>query len=429
MRAQSTVFSIASACGLVAAFPPFNIWPLAWIALSPLFVIYRRSSLKESLTASLLAGVVFFGALLYWIAIFGYAPWILLTLFQTIFFIAFAFTAHWPFHSNSSWLRLLIAPALWVSFEWLRSLGLFGFTWGDLPQSQTRFLPVLQILSVTGPWGLSFIMVMANVAFAELWLIHGAPHQVWRRSVIQALSVAGIVAVIVVSGFMAIRRSDLPGKGIRVAVIQGNLDQELRPTETWLEHTERTISGYLDLTSAALKHSPDLVVWPETAIPGYLTKSDPPRWLVESLAGSGSAYFLVGASHQSVDSSGKSREHNGAFLFGPDGKLAGSYYKVHLVPFGEIVVGRRWLPFLDRYKIRDFDYSPGPGYYPIKARFGNVGVMICFESIFSYIPRLMTNRGANVLVVMTNDAWFKRTAAAEQHYVMSILRAVENRRY
>lgn len=424
MRPKPIILAVIAGVALMASFAPFNAWPLAWIALVPLLVAYRGSSLRASLVLTLVTGSVFFGGLMYWIGIFGKLPWILLALFQSVYVLGFCVFAHRLMKSRASWTRLLLIPATWVTFEWIRSLSPIGFTWGDLAQSQVHCLPLIQICSLTGPWGLAFLIVMFNVAIAEAFT------RSERKDRLRGPAIAtAAVLVTVVYGWHAVSSSHLAGKKVGVAIIQGNIDQELRLGETWDEHKMKTIADYMILTAGALKTHPDLIVWPETAIPGYMSREDVLRDGLTNISTQTSTSLLVGASEIAPSVDGLPREYNGAFLFSPGKGVSGSYYKTHLVPFGEVVYGRKWLPFLDGYKVRDIDYSPGPGYLPVHAGFADLGVMICFESIFPQIARKLSNHGAGVLVVMTNDAWFERSPAAQQHFDMSILRAVENRRY
>ena len=417
------VLALASAVALTLSFPGFDLWPLAWVALVPLFAVYRSFPVRQSVLATIVTGAAFFGALLYWVAIFGHAPWILLSIFQAAFFVAFGLASYPLFRSRAGWARLILVPAIWVALEWLRSLGSFGFTWGDLAQSQTRFLHFIQMGSVTGPWGPAFVIVAANVALADLLLLRS------MRAFLETAIVAVLVCAAALGGASSMRAARTPGERLSVALIQGNVEQELKPGETWEEHTRYAVSAYGRATLEAMKRRPNLIVWAETAIPGHLLGPDSSRWVVETLARVARAHLLVGSMDKAPRVNGKERDYNGAYMFGPDGTLLGTYYKTHLVPFGEFVPGRGWLPFLQRYKIRAVDIAPGPGYRPLEAEFGRTGVMICFESIFPYIARTIVRRGASVMVVMTNDAWFERTLAAEQHHAMSILRAVENRRY
>jgi apolipoprotein N-acyltransferase len=424
VRLKPIILAVIAGVALVLSFAPFNVWPLTWIALAPLLVAYSGSNLRASLILTLITGVVFFGELMYWIGIFGKLPWILLALDQTLFILVFCAFAHRLMNIRAYGLRLTLIPACWVSLEWIRSLSPFGFTWGDLAQSQVHCLPLIQICSFTGPWGLAFLIVMVNVAIAEAFT------NAQRRNRLRPTAIAAAVCLATFAyGWHAMSSPGPAGKKVSVAIIQGNIEQELRPGETWDEHKMKTIADYMILTAGALKSRPDLIVWPETAIPGYMSREDVLKDGLANISTQTSTSLLIGASEIAPSVDGLPREYNGAFLFSPGKGLAGNYYKTHLVPFGEVVYGRKWLPFLDSYKVRDIDYSSGPGYLPVNAGFADLGVMICFESIFPQIARKLSNQGADVLVVMTNDAWFERSAAAEQHFDMSILRAVENRRY
>lgn len=425
---MAVLLSIVGGFALALSFPRHNLWPLAWIALAPLFVVYRTAPMKRSILATLVFGFTFFASLLYWVAIFGYAPCVLLALCETVFILFFGLIAVVISRGTNYWVRLITLPAVWVAVEWGRSYGAYGVAWGSVSQSQTAFLPLAQMASVTGPWGLSFLVVAFNVAVAELYFRH-REKQPMRPALMQAGCVLLVVGMISCWGVAQMRGSRTPERTVKVAIIQGNIDQDFPPTESWAAHTDKTMRAYSIATINVLGDKPDLVIWPETAAPGYITTDAGIRGPVQALAAGGHTNMLVGSCQMAPLLQGKAREYNGAFLFDRAGTLKDQYYKVHLVPFGEFVPGRDTLPFLNRYKVRAIDVAPGPGFRPVETDFGKVGVMICFESVFTEIARALTHRGADVLVVMTNDAWFGRTAAAEQHHAMSILRAIENRRY
>jgi apolipoprotein N-acyltransferase len=299
----------------------------------------------------------------------------------------------------------------------LRSLGTYGFTWGGLAYSQADNLAAVQMVSLTGPWGLSFAIVLVSVALAAER----------NRRFLPLLIAAAVAATVHIGGSVALHRQ-VPTQGdILVALVQGSIDQDLVLTR---ERRLETVDAYTSLTSSAAAARPDFIVWPETVVPGNLITSEPMRDWISNLARMSQAHMLVGAPRdQPATESTPAMEMNGAYMFGPDGELLGSYYKVHLVPFGEFVPGRNRLPFLERYRVREVDVMPGDEYNLLPAATGDVGVMICFESIFPRIGRTMTRDGANLLFVITNDGWFKRSAAAAQHHDFSIFRAVENRRF
>ena len=416
---QSNVLLAAvSGAALFLSFPRPALYPLAWIALVPLFLALRRARPVGSLFLGLAAGFVFFASVLYWIAIFGYLPWVLLALAQALFIAVFAVLANLIY--NRGRFALLAIPALWTAMEWLRSLGTFGFTWGGLAYSQARWPGIIQIATITGPWGVSFLIVLVNAAIAEAL---GAA-RAGRRLYLAA--VALLVFVAAFGGWLSIvhGRSLVPDK--KIALIQGGLPM------TWRDPgvLERIYQTYWPMTDG-LRGRLDFVVWPESALPDDLLSSDYLRREMARFARKSGAYILAGGPHVVTDqkAEGGYREYNGAFLISPSGEIVGQYFKVHLVPFGEFVPGRKWLPFLERYRVRDVDYSRGRGYHTLHSLDGDLGVMICFESIFPQIGRRLARDGADILFVITNDSWFLETAAAAQHHDFSVLRAVENRRY
>ena len=409
---QQSMFAVLTGLALAAAFPEPAAWPLAWIALVPLLVVLKKTSMKRAAGLGLLTGFVFFGALLYWVNLFGTLPWFLLSLFQALYIAVFA-VLYRRLNKARPWVRLAVVPAIWTTCEWLRSLGYFGFTWGDLAISQYKNLPFLQLASVTGTWGLSYIIVLVNISLADVG-------EQWKsksfRSALGQLAVATAVAAIAhLSGYVRLDNitPGSHGEGLRIALVQGSFNQDQPVNEAYARRVMRVYSG---LTRECARRYPDVVVWPETVIPGDLLSDFQMRKRLGDLAKEMRADLLVGGSAYK-----NSRLYNGAFLFNRDGDYVGEYYKVHLVPFGETVPLRKYLPLLERYRVRDENYHPGPGFHPV----GRYGVMICFESIFPNIAREMVRRNARLLVVMTNDAWFKRTAAPEQHMAFSVFRAVE----
>ena len=138
---------------------------------------------------------------------------------------------------------------------------------------------------------------------------------------------------------------------------------------------------------------------------------------------------IVAGGIRTAERNGQPKEQNGAYVITGKEGIKDSYYKVRLVPFGEYVPARKWLTVAKRYGVREIDYIPGPGWHSVNTSHGKAGTVICFESTFPQISRTLVNDGARLLFVLTNDGWFARTAAAEQHLQMSVFRAIENNRY
>jgi len=419
---SASVICLISGVVLSLAFPRADLHWIAWFALAPLMYYTYRLTWKQALICGMAFGVGFFGSLLYWIAIFGKFPWVALSIFQGLFVLAFVAAAKLVGSRLGTWGRFILLPALWVAFEWIRSLGMFGFTWGDVGYTQYKVLPVIQIASLTGVWGVSFLLAASNAALANLAAARrsssglGAAHA-------QVLLVCLLVVAVVVFGLASLRMPvAATGRQVRAAVVQGNVNQDADQDVAYNERVWRT---YRAMTSAAAEKGADLVVWPETVVPGCLGRDPFIQRRLSALAAVLGAHLLVGA----WDEDDGGRVYNSAFLIGPGSGVLGRYWKVHLVPFGEYVPARKYMPFLRYYRVTAYDTSPGPGYNVMEVGDYKLGTAICFESIFPHISRQLTLSGANLLCVITNDAWFGQTSAAEQHMAKSVFRAVENDRY
>ena len=209
-----------------------------------------------------------------------------------------------------------------------------------------------------------------------------------------------------------------------MAVVQGNIDQALKWNATY---QVASVEKYLALSERVLKEGPDLVVWPETATPFYLFHHPALTEMVTDFVARSGTVFLVGS--PSFSSQGNDFEYyNSAYLIDAAGHRAGRYDKVHLVPFGEYVPLQRYLPFVGKMVAQVGDFKSGPPGTTLVWGDRRLGVQICYEIIFPRLSRQMVAGGADILVNMTNDAWFGRTGAPYQHFAMTVLRAVENRR-
>jgi apolipoprotein N-acyltransferase len=196
------------------------------------------------------------------------------------------------------------------------------------------------------------------------------------------------------------------------------------------EHQKESIRTYHRLTMEAAETQPDLIVWPESVVPGDVIGDVNVRKWMGAVARTTHAHMLVGGPRNFQNrKGGPISQMNGVHMFSPQGELLGSYFKVRLVPFAEFIPHRKLLRLLGRQPFRETDVIAAREHKLIPSPFGKIGAVICFESVFPGIARRETRDGAEILFVLTNDSWFQKTAAALQHYNHSILRAVENRRY
>jgi apolipoprotein N-acyltransferase len=399
---------------LALALPKPGWWPASWIGLALLLAAVYDTRPRFAALLGLIAGVVYFGIILLWMTLFGGLPWMLLVLMQAMFFAAFAAVVSIVGSAGASPSRYVLVPAAWTAMQWLRSLGTYGFTWGSFAHTQANVMPLIQIASVTGPWGIDFIVCLANLALADL---------IFKRRVWPTVAAALLVGVTIACGHLAIG-FDSHGRQLKMAVVQGMLTHDVNPSE---DYTPEAFRVYRGMTLQAAEHRPDLIVWPETTLTQRITDSGWGRQLAQLAIQAGSVLMVGG--YDAPEDPAVAESYNGVHVYGADGHKLGVYHKVHLVPYGEFVPMRERMPFLKNYGIRNVDVLPGKSHNLIYIEPGKVGVAICFESLFPQISRIEALNGAGVLFVVTNDSWFGHSQAAMQHFMMAKLRAVETRRW
>ena len=414
---------VVSGVLLALAYPPFNAAECAWIALVPLLFAVHHGTRAEAFRRGYLAGLVFFGLTVWWIIHVTIAGTIALIGFLALYF-GFAGVIFGLLRSRDSvWRNLLVAvvgTAWWVTLEWVRGKVPFGgFGWNGLGVSQHQTLPLIQIAEVTGVYGVSALVCFANFA------IYVTLRRFLQQPVERRLSWELYVAVLLLCGaFMhglkVLQRDSGPVSGLRVALVQGNIPQQLKfnPGEKPM-----IMERYRTLTEKAAALKPDLIIWPETGTPGVLRYDLESYSLVTNLAATANAPMLVGT----MDVTG-SDWFNAAALVQPDGRIIGLYHKIHLVAFGEYVPLRKILPVLKYLTPIDGSFERGSTYSVFQWGDVRFGPVICFEDTLPDLYRRFVLRGVDFMVDLTNDAWFKESPAAEQHLANAIFRAVETRR-
>ena len=412
---------------LAVSFPSAGLWPAAWVALAPWLIALRLATTGGAILGSWLGGFVFYGILLYWLGLFGWSVWALACLVLSLTSLAWGIGVRWT-GRLSPFSRIVGAAALWCGVEWVRGLGQFGFTWGWLGYSQSSALSILPVAWAAGTLGLSFLIVLVNAALAEL-VVSVVRYESTLRALLRTAVAIGMAALaIYAAGAMRGRASGLEGPTAMVAIVQGSAHGPLISEDVNVpmtaEEERRTREIYEALTKEAATAHPALVVWPESVLPHAPDEDLAVAETVARSARESHAWLLAGGARFDDD-----KRYNAAYLFAPSGNLVGWYDKVQLVPFGEYVPGREWLPFLDRYNVRATDFNSGSVHRVLQAGTITIGPMICFESIFPQISWYLADKGAQLLVVITNDAWFGHTAAAAQHRQIAVLRAVERNRW
>lgn len=425
---------------LTAAFPRMGVGPVAWVALVPLLWALQGLPAASAFRLGLLAGGAHYLSLIYWIAYtmrtYGHLPWFLcgavlmlfctyLALFTGVFAAAMTRFNHRPL------ALLLAAPILWTGLEYLRSFLLTGFPWGLVGYTQANWLPVIQLADLVGVYGVSFLVVFVNAAgtVALSAFLSGNGRRRSTPALGAGVLIAAAVALAGAWGYGQWRIQALDDRirqapAVKVAVVQGNIPQ----AEKWEPSFQTgTIEKYARLSLGVRDGRPDLVVWPETAAPFYFGRDAVLSQMVSDAVRRTEATFLIGSPSYAVKTAGPVF-YNSAYLLGPDGGVQGKYDKAHLVPFGEYVPLRRWLPFLGKMVAQVGDFEAGQKGLTLAWAPHRLGIQICYEIIFPGLSRAMALNGADLLVNLTNDAWYGRSSAPFQHFMITVFRAVENRR-
>ncbi len=408
---------------LALSFPGFGLNFLVWFALIPLFFALEERSYKAAFGRGLLGGIAFFGVLLHWLwtlkewtgpAIFPL--YLLLILYLSLYWGAFTLGYEF-FKRRLGPLGLALAvPAIWILLEFARVSGRFGFAWGDLGYALYRRVELIQLASLTGALGLSFVIVWIN--YLLFLALRGRD---WR-----ALAGAILIFALLFSYGAAAMRHQLKGRELRVALIQPNLPQERKSDPRNLEEFLRV---YLALLGKIDPARAELVILPETILPAYLLQQAEYLEPFSRFAQKNSLYLLFGTLDYRQE-----RFYNTAALLSPQGEIVAQYDKVQLVPFSpEYLPLRAQLERLGfAWLIRELapvDLTPGRGFFSLESSLGKIATNICFESSFSHISRGFVRNGAELLITLTNDAWFKRSLALPQHFSFGVLRAVETGRW
>ncbi len=434
-----------------SAFPPLEWDLLVWLALIPMLLIPQPRAWGERLLIGYFWGYVHCASSLLWLNEVGFgAGWLLAlycALFPMLWYALFS-AAVWQLRQELSpefpgagflYIRslprsialCLFAAVLWVALEWLRSWLFTGFPWNQLGISQFTRTGIIQTAAWTGVYGISFLIVLGNaVLCAEfcrvLRRIFGGfgSNFPWHYLL---LSVFLLPVFWLGSRPRILPPPETPT--LLVSAIQGNLPQ----CRFWSEQEyQQALTTYISLSKQDLQQepAPDLLVWPECAVPAPLEYPDY-NLALRRLQAEIQTPLLLGATNHRADPNhpGEALLFNSAFLLDRDMRILGYYDKCHRVPFGEYVPGGKYLPWLVDLIGMGRDLTPGTDFNLIPLpKGGQAGVNICFEDVFPEISRAFTLAGANILMTITNDSWYNQSSGSRQHLSHVVFRAVECRR-
>jgi len=404
---------------LAAAWPPLPLGFLALAALVKPLDIISGKPFGRAFRQGYFFSFFFHLLSLYWIS-WVTLPGMLATVMIISLYPAFIFGLYSSLYRRWRIVGLCLFPFLWVGMEYFRSLFEIAFPWSNLSYTQGSYLPFLQVCSIIGDLGISFIVVSVNLLLWQAWS---------RRRAVPALAAGLLVVLPTLYGVLVLSRAPESGRGpVRIALLQGDLSI----SEKWeAESRDLNFAIYDSLTLSAAADSterrPDLIVWPETAAPAYLLGEYQYLQGIRRTAMAAEVPLVVGT----LDYKRLGRDslfyYNAAIQFDPNGSYRRPYHKSKLVPFAESVPYREYIPWLANLSLGWSDFEPGDSLPVYRNEFGNYGMLICYEVIFPELVNTYIRRGADFLVNITNDTWYGRSSGPYQHAGMAVFRAIENR--
>jgi apolipoprotein N-acyltransferase len=428
---KQDVLPVVSGLMLGLSFAPTNLVPLAFVGLIPLLVYLDGPVSKAKLLrAGLLFPIAFYGLTLNWLAGMVGFSWLAAPGYLAIVLLHLCgfFVFLLPVVLLRSYVALpfiATAPFAWVACECIRGYGDMGFPWCTLGYALTRFPFMVQFADVVGVFGVSFWLLMLNVLLFEAWKTRHEPRRIRKYLVAGSMVFASVLIYDTLQWFNV--SSSTESK--EVAIIQPNIPQRIK----WDEHYSREILDHVfTMNIVATTSSPDLVVWPETAIPYYIDEQRPFQLTEMGPLPPGHGRVLTGLLTSSHDTAGRVHYFNAAGLFDEHGEMLGLYKKIFLVPGAEQYPFRRILGFTRAFfSIQDISYGamdPGNDFKTFQLADGTkFSTMICYESVYPQVSRSFRKAGARFLVNITNDAWFGHSFAPYQHASFLVMRAIENR--
>lgn len=415
--------------------------PLAFVCLLPVLIATRGLSVQKTFWVGVLAGEIFFTTVFWWVNVamttFGGMPNALSV--PVLLMLAGWCAYHWGvafgltryFELRHGWPAAVTFAPLWTASELLRNYLFSGFPWANLGYTQARNLWLSQIGSVVGVYGIAALIAFVNITLYEVWR--------WRvkkeRSLPTRLIAISVAALVVGHVYGAIRvhlvsEELASAPKVQVAVIQGNIDQKLKNTQG--SHARMVLDAYNPPTVAADASGADLIVWPEAAYPISFPMSNMDVRQKGLAKPEYRASFVLGVDR--YDELNRRVGENSAYVLDPKLSVTSVYTKYHLVPFGEYVL-------FDLDKLLPIDnlvpgtFRPGTSLDPVAfkavslgGRETKIGMEICYDGIFPEISRTYARRGAEILVNITNDAWYGLSAAPYQFMRIVAMRAIETGR-
>ena len=404
------------------AFHPLGLGFLAWGSFVPLIHVFNISHFRKNIIYGYIFGLSFNLTAFYWIGVNSGADFITVlgSLFAAVFYLAFFWAVAGLLFSLISKGHQHISgniffPFIIVLIEYVRSFGALGFPWSNLALTQSNYIYFIQFIEVTGTYGVSFFIIgfnviLYNVVQKKISLLKGLS---FILLIIIGLSIAGAGRI------LSLPKSN---QKISVAVVQPNVN----PNTKWLN--KKKIIAFMDsLHQESIKFKPDLIVFPETALPSYLVRDNRTRGTLQSTVNSSDIPLLTGTIHTSFENNFRYYYNSSMFII-PQKKYE-LYSKIHLVPFAEYdLIPSIFHPLTKlNINIDRGNFKSGNNYKVFKHENLLFSNLICYESSIPKISRTFVSKGAEFLIIQANDGWLGSSFGPYQHFELARLRAIENR--
>ncbi len=417
---------------LVASFPNIGQGYLAWVSFVPLLIfVFRSETVGRAALGGFVAGFIELFGLLLWIPTvmhqygglnsgLAWGAYAFMVSLLACYPAATCAAAKYLMVRGGKYC-LLLFPAAWVLSEYAQTLFPFGgLPWLLAGYSQTDWLSLIQIADIAGIYGISFVVLLANAAIA--WVV--LPEFRGPARFVPLAAALTLVSGCVLYGRISLHRYEKLPPDRRVAMLQGNLS----PDDSESVLVEKYQQGYRRMADSIKDKKVDLLILPESPSP-VLFQYNP---AFENELKELSTRYPLGLIFNNIqyrEKEGVGRYFNSAYYLDGNGRLAGVYDKMHLVPFGEYIPFKKLFPFIETITRDVGEFSPGRDYRILKIGNHPSNAVICFEAVFPALVRRFVFMGSRLTVNLTNDGWYGRSAAPYQHLAIARLRAVENRRY
>ena len=439
---KDIILIIISSFLLVISFPRYDLGAFAWVSLAPFFLVITRKSPIYAFILSTMFGIFFFTGIFQWILVirnYTLLHHALLAIYLGLYFGLFGLIFSFICLRRGVALALFATPFIWVSLEYLRSnLSFLALPWGLLGHSQYQHPLVIQIAALVGTYGVSFLIVMVNSAIVSLtypFFRRLTAFGQYRDIIINQkpskslMIIAALLTTFTLIYGYVITSRPIIGKRIRISAVQGNIKQSKKFDPRYADEIMRL---YTSMTREAAKNRPNLIIWPETATPGSVNRNSGLYSELKTLVNETSVPVLTGSAEYQKFEKAEDNENgyfNSAVLFEqePETEKPQRYNKIRLFPFGEYLPYKGFIPWSMLNVPELGHYIPGEIFTVFHLPDFSFGATICWENIFADLVRRFVRQGAEVIINITNEGHFGKTAAPYQLAAISVFRAVENR--